>query len=225
MIQILPVFYSYRRCPYAMRARLALAFAGIDFELREISFKNKPENMLKHSPKGTVPVLILPNGDVIDESLDIVIWAAKNALKENFAPLTMKQDDLGKKLYTELHENFIPNLHRYKYPDRFAEEASKMSLDQKAYGEYHRAACIVVLKKITAILLPQKFLMGDKISIYDVLFFPLVRQFRVVNTGWFDDSIKYPGLKKWMTFFMRHPLFAKVMEKHPLWIEKTADHN
>jgi len=117
----LPILYSFRRCPYAMRARLAIAYSGIKLELREIVLRNKPEEMLAISPKGTVPVLQLPSGEVIDESIDIMRWALaqhdpNDWYSEPYIPAI-------ESLITQNDESFKPWLDRYKYADRYPEQS------------------------------------------------------------------------------------------------------
>ena len=115
----LPVLYTFRRCPYAIRARLALGFSCHSYEHREIELKNKPAAMLYISPKGTVPVLLLPDGKVIDESYDIVLWALQRNYPINWLKMTAAAKNITSYYMQEFNSDFIFNLNRYKYPDRY----------------------------------------------------------------------------------------------------------
>jgi glutathione S-transferase len=133
-----PVLYSYRRCPYAMRARVGLYLSGIQVEQREIVFWDKPEQMLQASPKGTVPVLVLPDGKVIDESRDIIFWALENRANHNLelAPSHLL-DDINR--WIDLNDNdFKEWLDKYKYADRFPEQSQ----------EYYRCQALPFLNRI-----------------------------------------------------------------------------
>lgn len=218
-----PVLYSYRRCPYAMRARLALAFAGYQFEVREISFHNKPQDMLAASPKGTVPVLILNEGRdnqyVIEESLDIVLYAENYARTKAFSDLLPETREEAEMLYTRLHSEFIPALNRYKYPDRYTEDPFIQAKGPLAYRE----KCLLFLVDCENKLSNQKFLFGDVLSIYDILLFPFVRQFQVVNRDWFDQYAELALIKQWMNWFFDHPLYKAIMPKLKPWLDTRDD--
>ncbi len=204
----LPVLYSFRRCPYAMGARLALAFSGQNYELREILLRDKPMEMLKISPKGTVPVLQLPDGRVIEESVEIAEWAFE---KSGQVPWI----GAGRTLFEEMHSDFIPIINRYKYPDRYG----------LPDGLDHREQGIRFLESLEAHLKGKTFLCGESLCLADVLIFPFVRQFRVVDRGWFDHDITLPALLKWTAFFTRHPLFEKIMEKQDPWLETRGENS
>ena len=202
----LPIFYSFRRCPYAMRARLALAFSGQSYELREIFLRDKPSEMLEISPKGTVPVLQLPEGRVIEESLEIAEWAFGKSDKTPWI-------GEGRVLFDEMQRVFIPIINRYKYPDRY----------DLPDGLEYREQGVSFLEKLETHLQRKAFLCGDILCLADVLIFPFVRQFRVVDRGWFDQDINLPALLKWIAFFTQHPLFEKIMEKHDPWLETREE--
>jgi glutathione S-transferase len=201
----LPILYSFRRCPYAMRARLALAFTGAvtgqGYVLREVDLKHKPQAMLQASPKATVPVLILPQGTVIEESLEIVAWAL--AQQHDTAA---QIDGFTQELIAELQNYFIPNLNKYKYPERY-------NLKE---GEAFRPACEAYLIKLEHILVKQQFLEAKSLGYADFAIFPLIRQCWLVDKHWFENS-PYPHVNRWLRWFMDHPLFQKIMEKHEPW--------
>lgn len=189
-----PILYSFRRCPYAMRARFALYSAKITHEHREVSLKNKPLEMLAISPKGTVPVLQLEDGTVLEESLDIMNWSL------NTPPLSSENTEL----ITENDTVFKKALDRYKYPGRYQEEAEIK----------YREQCERFLGKLETQLNP--FLTGDSPTFTDMALFPFVRQFSMVNPEWFKEQ-PYPRLKVWLTFFNSSTLFQQVMQNYPLW--------
>lgn len=208
------ILYSYRRCPYAMRARMALRYANIAVEIREISLRDKPPSMLRASPKGTVPVLVLQNGDVangevLEESLHIMRWALKQRDVDDWQ-LT-KQPELQTKITTLIAENdgaFKRALDRYKYPDRFPEQSQR---EYRAQGE-------VFLQQLECSLTTQEFLLSDKLSLADIAIFPFIRQFAAVDSTWFEFS-PYLKLQTWLAALLASELFISVMEKQPTWIE------
>ena len=198
--------YSFRRCPYAMRARLGLLFAEVQVELREITLKHKPAQMLEISPKGTVPVLQLSNDAVIEESREIMVWA-------------LEQQDPQKLLDTKtLHEanilidksdhEFKYWLNRYKYADRHLE------MTQTEYRQQGEA----FLQVLEALLTKNAYLLGSHITIADIAIMPFVRQFAHVDRDVFYN-LPYPNLQRWLTGWLEHPLFLQVMTKFEPWQE------
>ena len=202
----LPILYSFRRCPYAIRARLALKVSSIDVELREIKLSNKPVEMLECSPKGTVPVLLLPNGKVIDESKDIMEWALEQSDPNNWLSNEIGVEQEIARL-TDYNDNeFKKYLDLYKYADRFPENTV----------EYYRQLGEVFLEKLEHKLNKTNFLLKDEITFVDMAIFPFIRQFAFVDKDWFDKS-QYNKLKKWLVSLLETSLFNDVMKKHPLW--------
>jgi len=206
MTSLLPRLYSFRRCPYAMRARLALLFAELPVELREIVLKNKPSQMLAISPKGTVPVLQLPEGRVIEESRDIMVWALEHNDKQGLldAKLIKQANDL---LDKNDHE-FKHWLDHYKYADRYPE------MSQAEYQERGE----VFLQSLEALLSKNAYLLGDSISIADIGIMPFVRQFAHVDRDVFY-GLPYPKLQSWLQDWLEHPLFKQAMTKFDPWQE------
>ncbi|NOT66107.1 MAG: glutathione S-transferase [Methylotenera sp.] len=201
----LPILYSYRRCPYAMRARMALKLANIDVEIREISLREKPAHMLKVSPKGTVPVLVLQDGSVIEQSLEIMQWALKqHALGANIHA-GAGASVLG--LISENDDAFKRALDAYKYPERYP---NKTQTQHRADGE-------VFLKKLENLLLENSNLFSVAPSLADIAVFPFVRQFAAVDAAWFENS-PYPKLQTWLKKLVESELFNSVMEKQPTYI-------
>ena len=209
----LPILYSLQHCPYAMRARLGLLMAQQQVMLRAITMKNKPEEMLTQSPKGTVPVLILPDDTVIDESLEIMIWA----LQQN------DPDDLLHKDHPEdlraalelIHFNdkqFKPQLEIYKKAKRFRLE--------NVIEE--RQKCEVFIADLEQRLTTNGFFIGQKPGLIDYALLPFVRQFSRVNRAWFIQA-PYPKLREWLEHHMHSRLYGQAMAKFPFWLDAHED--
>ncbi|RUM91572.1 MAG: glutathione S-transferase [Thiomicrospira sp.] len=208
-----PVLYSYRRCPYAMRARMGLYLSEIQVEQREIEFWDKPVSMLEASPKGTVPVLVLPDGAVEEESFDIMLWALSQRdthqwLESNGEP-PAEQSDLVK----QCDEEFKPHLDQYKYADRFPEYPAS----------YYRAQGEVFLQQLENQLQTNKkdkvtgyYLFGTDISLADIAVFPFIRQFAHVDKDWFATA-GYPALRQWLMQQMESDYFKAIMKNRPKW--------
>ena len=200
-----PTLYSFRRCPYAMRARLGLLFAELQVELREITLKSKPPHMLAISPKGTVPVLKLPDGQVIEESREILEWALNQ--QDPSGLLTVDTAQAGR-LIDRNDNEFKHWLDRYKYADRHPEMGQS---DYRQKGE-------VFLQVLEDLLADQPYLLGDKISIVDIGIMPFVRQFAHVDRQTFY-ALPYPKLQQWLKNWLEHPVFLQAMTKFEPWQE------
>lgn len=199
-----PVLWSFRRCPYAMRARLAIQASGLRVELREILLRDKPDAFLQASLKGTVPVLVLPDGRVIEESRDIIHWALTQADPE--AWLAGLSDDQIHDHFEALDGPFKHHLDRYKYASRY----------DAAEGQGHRDAGVVYLQQWNAILAKQPALSGEAPGLLDFATLPFVRQFRIADMGWFDAQ-DWPNLHPWLQQFLNSPRFHAIMQKYPQW--------
>ena len=153
MIKEHHILYSFRRCPYAMRARMALHYAGINVEVREVHLKDKPQALLDISPKGTVPVLQLTDDTVLDESVDIVSWAVDQSDPDNWKQI---DESVFEKYVAEMQDVFIPNLNMYKYPTRY-EDAKPDTAEQvcKNYLEQMNATMVKTVS-YTHLTLPTK---------------------------------------------------------------------
>ncbi|MGH1402951.1 MAG: glutathione S-transferase [Alphaproteobacteria bacterium] len=211
-----PILYSFRRCPYAMRARMALYYARIKHEHREVVLRDKPAHMLQASPKGTVPVLLLPpnQAQVIDESLDIMLWA----LSENDPQGWLAAPPLRSDTYALIERNdtqFKHFLDRYKYPNKYTDEET---------GETARDRNIPILKDLNARIAANGFLSGTEYSLADAAIFPFIRQFAHVDQEWFSH-LSFPELHKWLEENKTSPLFESIMKKHEKWPEKTDSKN
>jgi len=208
----LPILYTFRRCPYAIRARLAIAYSQTKVELREIELKNKPPEMLAASPKGTVPILILPDNTItiIEESLDIIHWALNQNDPSNWQLINeTEKQQLAKTLINQNDNDFKPNLDKYKYADHHPEHPM----------EHYRNETEKYLKTLEHHLQQNKYLTGPTQSFADIAIFPFIRQHANVNKTWFNQ-LPYPNLKTWLTALLQTQLFTSVMQKYPLWSDK-----
>ena len=184
-----------------MRARMALKLAEIQVEIREVSLRNKPQHMLQISPKATVPVLLLPDGHVIDESMQIMLWALKShALGANI------HADAGV-LIAENDSSFKRALDAYKYPER---HPTKTQIQHRADGE-------AFLQKLESLLEQTPHLLSEKAGVADIAIFPFVRQFAAVDAIWWQ-SAPYPKLQIWLNHWAESELFSSVMNKHPTFV-------
>ncbi|WP_428685794.1 glutathione S-transferase [Sphingopyxis sp.] len=200
-MQGLPILYSFRRCPYAMRARMALIASCLAYEHREILLRDKPASMLAVSPKGTVPVLILAGGRVIDESLDIMRWALDQSDPEGW----LAGADLA--LIADYDGAFKHHLDRYKYAVRYGDDPL-----------VHRAAAAAMLSQLDAQLAVLDFLGGAVRGISDIAIFPFVRQFAGVDPFWFQLQ-RLPNVQRWLAGIAGSELFERAMVRRALWTE------
>ena len=197
-----PILYSFRRCPYAMRARLALAYSGIDYEHREILLKNRPDELYALSPKGTVPVLQLNDGTVIDESIDVMKWALAQSDPDCwYTDKIVEQNSL----IAQNDDEYKKRLDMYKYHERFPE--GSYDEFQNAVGE--------TLKVYESILSKSSYLCGDNVTLADMALFPFIRQGAHVDLAWFNAQ--FPILSKWLKIFNESELFMRIMKKYALW--------
>lgn len=227
----LPVLYSYRRCPYAMRARLALQICHIDVEIREISLSRKPEQLLQASPKGTVPVLVLKNGFVIEQSLEIMNWAFdQNPLHQMplnegnffnnliFNKFNLDENKLCDQLIATNDDEFKRALDGYKYPERNLQTDLKAGLQANLQDSqlFYRNHCENILQGLENLLHKNIFLINSNPSLADIAIFPFIRQFAAVDNVWFDHT-SYPKLKIWLNYWLNSSLFASIMKKQPTY--------
>ena len=201
-----PILYTFRRCPYAMRARFAIWSSKIIVEIREIQLQEKPSEFLKLSPKGTVPVLITNSGEVLEESLDIIYWALnKNDPHKWLAKGKLENREIIK-LLDDLENKFKPNLDKYKYPSRFS------GVDQY----FHRDKNLCFLKKLNSYLENNKSINCEHLSLLDYAIFPFVRQFRNVDQDWFN-KLNFNFLNKWINQIIDSKDFSSIMKKFKKW--------
>lgn len=195
------ILYSFRRCPYAMRARMALLVSGRAVELREVALRDKPAAMLAVSPKGTVPVLALPEGRVLEESLDIMRWALARHDPEEW----LAGEDAA--LIAGNDGPFKAHLDRYKY-------ASRYGVDPLT----HRAEALGWLRELEARLVQGCYLCGERRSLSDIALFPFVRQFAATEPDWFAAQ-DLPKLRSWLAELMGSEIFARAMVRVAPWQE------
>jgi glutathione S-transferase len=198
-----PLLYTYRRCPYAMRARMALLVAGIAFDAFEVVLRDKPAAMLALSPKGTVPVLFLPNGDVLEQSWDIVRWALSE--QEPHRWWSRAQTDVNLDLLARNDGVFKHYLDRYKYSERFGESNR---------DEDKEKAVVALLLPLENRLMQSTYLGGAEPCATDIAIFPFVRQFAAVESEWFARQ-PFPAVQAWLSGCLASPLFEACMLKLP----------
>ncbi len=201
-----PVLYSFRRCPYAMRARLAIASAGITVELREVVLRDKPAAFLATSPSATVPCL--ETGEtILDESLDIMLWALEQDDPEGL----LDMPDEGYALIAATDGPFKTTLDRYKYHTRHAD----------ADRNTERAKASAHLDTLNTHLAGQDWLFGPSSRLADLAILPFIRQFAMTDKAWFDAR-DWPNLQRWLATFLGSPRFTSIMTKYPQWHEGDA---
>lgn len=202
-----PILYSFKRCPYAMRARMAIKLANIRCEIREIRLNNKPEHMLEASPKGTVPVLILED-KIIDESIEIIEWVLDqdNVFEGN---LNQNQVALSEELISIFDEKFKYHLDRYKYAARY----------NNANSDKNRSQCMEILIELNQIISNKKWIFGESINKLDISILPFIRQFRIANPEWFDMQVSIHSVKRVLNNFLESELLNEIMINYDEWKE------
>ena len=205
-----PILYSFKRCPYAMRARMSLKLADIKCELGEVRLSDKPDHMLEVSPKGTVPVLILKD-KVIDESIEIINWVLEqnNIFDGN---LSEDQEIYSEKMIKLFDEKFKYHLDRYKYSSRY-KDSDEIE---------HRNECVKVLFELENNLSYQGWFFGKKINKLDISILPFLRQFRIANPKWFDEVLELKKVKKYLHRFIESNLLKDVMTNYEVWNKDSA---
>ena len=198
----LPILYSFRRCPYAMRVRMALAASGAEVMLREVLLKDKPPELVAASPKATVPVLVLSDGRVIEESLDVMQWALVQS-----DPLGwLEGGALDSDWISECDGDFKHWLDRYKYAERYPEHAA----------EDYRQNAEAFIQKLEDQLSVSDWMGGDAANAVDVALFPFMRQFAGVDPSWWQQA-PYPHVQQWLENWLNSALFSAIMAKYPRW--------
>lgn len=207
----LPILYSFRRCPYAMRARMAIAVSGRTVELREIELRNRPAEIYAASAKGTVPVLALPTGEVIDESLDVMRWALAQNDPEAWVPADATTQRETEALLVRNDGEFKHHLDRYKYATRY-EDVDELE---------HRDAASVILRELDARLRQHTYLLDNELRFADAAIAPFVRQFAIADRAWFDSQ-DWTALRRWLDRFIASDRFRAIMQKYPVWQPNAA---
>ena len=204
-----PILYSFKRCPYAMRARMALQLTNIKCEIREVRLNNKPKHMLEVSPKGTVPVLIL-NDRTIEESMEVIDWALnqKNVFEGNLKEYQIK---ISNELIERFDDEFKYHLDRYKYASRYGD------VDEI----HHRKKCEKILLEIEDIISDEEWFFGKKINKLDISILPFIRQFRIADPNWFDNHKGLIKVKNYLHNFLASNLLKDVMINYDVWKEES----
>ena len=203
--QVKPVLYSFRRCPFAIRTRIILKKCNIPVLLREVELSDKPDCMIKVSPKATVPVLVLPS-NILEQSMDIIFWAlSRNDPYHIRDAWIMDEHSSWKFLYT-LDHHFKFHLDRYKYSSRYQPDEKML----------HRDKALSWVEQLDEKLNKSSYLSGDSIGIFDYISFPFIRQFRIADPVWFDGC-DLPNLHRRLYEFEQSNLFQQVMQKVPSW--------
>lgn len=201
-----PILYSFRRCPYAMRARLAIAASGVPVELREILLRDKAPDFLATSPSATVPCLKLGD-EILDESLDIMHWALGQSDPHGWLDMPADGDDL----ITEADGPFKQALDRTKYTTRYKD----------CDGEVERTKAHDFLHRLDALIGSKSYLYKDTPCLADMAILPFVRQFAFIDKARFDAQ-DWPNLSRWLEAFLASDLFAQIMPKYPVWVAGDA---
>jgi glutathione S-transferase len=209
----LPILYSLRNCPYAMRARIAIFKAKQTVLLRDIVLSNKPQEMLAASPKATVPVLVLTDDTVLEESLDIMLWSLNETDPDD---LLCKKNEQGivdmLNLINCFDHDFKRCLEQYKCAKRYQENNVVEC----------RKACEQFIQTLESRLNSHQFLMSNKESLADIALLPFIRQFARVERQWYLQS-PYPNVRQWLNNYLQSPMFTKVMAKYPLWLAHNEE--
>jgi glutathione S-transferase len=200
---MVPILYSFRRCPYAMRARMAIILCSVRCELREILLRDKPEAMLEISPKGTVPVLQLQDR-ILDESMEVIEWALQQDSSKFHVYLEAEQQ-LSHDFIELFDTKFKHHLDRYKYASRFKETADD-----------HQQECLQLLIKLDAVIQPDPWIFGDTVSLLDISILPFVRQCKIANPEWFESQT-FTKVISLVSYFESSELFLLAMEKFKTW--------
>lgn len=207
-----PILYSFRRCPYAMRARLALSSARLDIRVREVVLRDKPAEMLAASPKGTVPVLVLEDGEVIDESLDVMRWALAQHDPEDWLGADAAKTDA---LIAQNDGPFKRTLDRYKYPNRYEAEGAD-PIENRDTG-------LAILQNLSQrIAAHGGQLFGPAPTLADMATFPFVRQFAHTDMDWWETAAPGP-VKTWLAGHKESARFRAIMAKYPQWVPGGAE--
>jgi glutathione S-transferase len=201
-----PILYSFKRCPYAMRARMAILLTNTKCEIREVNLSNKPMSMIEASEKGTVPVLITINNKIYDESLDIIEWVLK---RNNIFDKThnSSESEVSDSLISQFDKDFKFHLDRYKYSSRYIKEEKSR----------HRDACLFILKEIELIHSKDTWFFGKEINKIDICLLPFIRQYRIADIDWFDSLDEIPVIQNWLNYFLESELLKNIMINYKPW--------
>ena len=208
-----PILYSFRRCPYAMRARMAIILSGSQVELREVLLKDIPKEMRNISPKATVPVLQMHDGKVLEESIDIMDWALQSNFENKIWETKIKYQGKTENILKKIDGPFKYHLDRYKYHNRYLNEKGLQS------ALSHREEGKRILDTIEVELSSgNKWIFGEKPSYLDIAILPFIRQYRIADIKWFDTQMPLNNIRVWLHRFLEWDVFLKTMKKYQQWI-------
>jgi len=210
----MPLLWSFRRCPYAMRARLAIKSSGIPVRLREIRLRDKPEEFIADSEKGAVPVLKFQDGKIIDESLEVVDWALSNNDPEDWLRVRRESPGFCHDFVKKLDGPFKDSLDRYKYATRY-----ENGLEDEAI---HRDLGAAFIREIDSRLQSQAYLSGADFGFLDAVSLPFIRQFRIANPNWFDLQ-SWGRVHGWLNEFLSSDRFGAIMTKFQPWKDEGEE--
>ncbi len=200
---MLPILYSFRRCPFAIRARMAIFIADVKVEIREVNLSDKPLDMLALYSRGTVPLLQLSTGEIIEESLEIMTWALG---KHDPARWLGDHNGVSRALVAENDSTFKQHLDRYKYWQRHPEQTQLQA---------RREAELFVMN-LEHLLDGSEYFFGNSANLADIAIFPFIRQFSAVDPAWFETA-PYPHLRSWLNRLLTDNVFMKSMQRNPPW--------
>lgn len=207
-----PILYSFRRCPYCMRAHMALKYARLKIILREVVLSDLPVDVLAVSPQATVPSLVISENECMDESWDIVKWAIQQSDPENWLGENNGYLNDAEMLVETNDYSFKDDLDHYKYADRFPEQPM----------EYYRQRGEEFVEELNEMLKQNNFLLAEHITVADIAIFPFIRQFSMVDKDWFDKA-PYPELQRWLDFMLDTEWFSEAFKKHEIWKPGSED--
>ena len=224
----LPILYSLRNCPYAMRARIAIFKAQQTVLLRDLVLSNKPAEMLVASPKATVPVVVLADGSVIEESLEVMLWALRESdpgdllhtvFSSNSGAKTTNENEIANQIDNPMLSAMLDLINQFDHDFKQCLEQYKCA---KRYKEDNiiecREVCEQYIQQLEQRLTQHTFLMSNKESLADIALLPFIRQFARVERQWYLQS-PYPNVRQWLNRYLQSPMFTKVMAKYPLWLD------
>ncbi len=207
-----PILYSFRRCPYCMRAHMALKYARLNIILREVALSDLPADVLAVSPHATVPLLVISENEYMDESWDIVKWAIQQSDPENWLGENNEYLKEAEMLVETNDYSFKDDLDHYKYAGRFPEQPMA----------YYRQRGEEFVEELNEMLKQNNFLLAEHITVADIAIFPFIRQFSMVDKGWFDKA-PYPELQRWLDFMLDTEWFSEAFKKYEIWKPGSED--
>jgi glutathione S-transferase len=208
----LPIFYSFRRCPYAMRARLFIKLCQINVEIREVHLKSIPLEMIKISPKATVPVLHLFDGTVLEESLHIIDWAIEINDQHDLKKSKLQNHEKTQKILIMMDSSFKDNLDKYKYNSRY-----KNIQSPEHYRDKATELLYIIEKELSS---KRSWIFTNKPSYLDLSILPFIRQFRIADKHWFDNEMPLKQVRDWLMHFLEWSTFQDIMKKNKIWETK-----